>query len=752
MIVHMIGNSHLRPAGVWSHNAGKDEALATLRSAAERCDEYPQFRFSFGEIWAYQLVEQMDPKLFRTIKKLVRRKQWSVTHGLYSLMNPHVFSAEIWRKQVAYGHTFCSYHFGVVPKVAINLEATSMPESYLDHLLDAGYTGMVYHSGDEGAQGMESPIFRWANDKGQELLCYRISPSYRTRSYELYGQIMEAVENGSLTLGHTLCFYGIGNHGGGPSKENIEYILDHESNFEGTELRFSSMEDFFSEALLMSDSFPIYKGPIGNPNPGQFSNRFEVRQNQRRAEAALLQVERIFEDYGSKFQIRTADEKLDAAWVDLMTSSNACYADGAFIESNARMLRAMQLRAEINAQEWIYEVTRTWSRENLENINYQQIAIFNTSDYDQDAWIEFEPNLDLDVWGNRWLCDSEGGVVPMQLLPAEAPDPNLTRILFRAKLKARSCSQYVIRDFSLLSERPDDPLGKEDPSFRVYKTTLENSLVALRFSQQSITRITSAEDRERNFLGRLGMAFSLYDDKYDAAVTGKTGYELPFVAGTYGDGWEEEENGPIRISMVNRGLINRSRFEWRVRMYRDDDRVYHSFRIHFQEQEKLLQLNIQLEEKVQHWMDATSTGTLQRDGSAGEFSFHGWTKAVSELHEFAVMSRDFFSFSHDGQNLAFTVLRSPEVARKSAVEEDKAFSRGLYTDQGVYEIEFVVIPDAKGRDLQQELENLKHSPIVMDRYEGMNRPSWKNSTPLSLQEKNEERAVADGKMQHLSES
>ena len=752
MIVHMIGNSHLRPAGVWSLNAGKDEALATLRSAVERCDEYPQFTFSFGEIWAYQLVEQIDPKLFRLIKKLVRRKQWHITHGLFSLMNPHVMSAEMWRRQVTFGHAYCSFHFGTTPKVAINLEATSMPESYLDQLLDAGYKGLVFHNGGAKIPGMESPVFRWANEKGQELLCYRISPSYRTRSHDLYGQIIESVEAGSLSLGHALCFYGIGNHGGGPSKENIEYILEHESDFEGVELKFSALEDFFDEAWLMSDSFPVHKGPIGDPTPGQFSNRFQTRQNQRKAESALIQIERLYEDYGSKYQVRTADEKLDAAWVDLMMSSNACYADGTYIDSNLPMLNAMQLRAELNAHEWIYEVTRTWARENLENINYQQIAIFNTSDQDQDVWIEHEPNLDLDEWGDRWLCDPDGNVVPMQLLQTEAPDPNLTRILFRAKLKARACAQYLIRDFSLLEDGPVKQDEKEDPSFRVYKPTLENSLVTLRFSQQSITRIASAVNREQNYLGRLGMSFALYHDKYDAAVTGQTNYDLPFIAGTESEGWEEEENGRLRISMVNHGMIHQSRFEWRVRLYRDDDRIYHSFRIHFQEQEKLLQLNIQLEEKAEHWVDATSAGSQHRECSSREYPFHGWTRSMNKKHQFAVISRDFFSFNHNENNLGFTILRSPEVACKRGVEESEAYPRNRYTDQGVHEIEFIIIPDSKDRDLEQELESLKHPPIVMDRYEGMNRPPWKNSTPPRLQEKNETRARADGKMSHLSES
>ena len=49
MIVHMIGNAHIDPVWLWRWQAGVDEALATFRSAADRCEEYPEFIFTRGE-------------------------------------------------------------------------------------------------------------------------------------------------------------------------------------------------------------------------------------------------------------------------------------------------------------------------------------------------------------------------------------------------------------------------------------------------------------------------------------------------------------------------------------------------------------------------------------------------------------------------------------------------------------------------------------------------------------------------------
>ena len=42
---------------------------------------------------------------------------------------------------------------------------------------------------------------------------------------------MLSIEAANPKLGHTMCFYGVGNHGGGPTKANIEYILENAKAF-----------------------------------------------------------------------------------------------------------------------------------------------------------------------------------------------------------------------------------------------------------------------------------------------------------------------------------------------------------------------------------------------------------------------------------------------------------------------------------------------------------------------------------------
>ena len=748
MIIHLIGNAHLRPAGLWSLDVGRDEVLATLRSAADRCDEYPEFKFTFGETWAYELVEAVDPKLFKRIRKLIKKGQWSVSHGMYSLIDPSQASEILWSRQLSYGHEFIRSRFGINPQVAVNFEAEYYPEWCLKLLLKAGYKGLVLKRTPEN-EDLPS-IFRWVDDSGNELLCYVITPSYRTRSHELYGQIMESTEAGNLALGHALCFYGIGNHGGGPSKENIEYLKDHHESFESVELIFSTLEEFFNHALLMSDSFPEHRGGLGKPVICNWTRNSRLRKTQRLAESRLQACENFTENYPDKQILKEADEEIEQAWKAVMLTGSACFMDGWILPANYSEVDVLQKHALNIAEKWIYRFTRAWSRRQFEDSNFQQIAVLRSKASLAPVWVEWEPNLDGDRWGERLLFDLQESRVPIQFIETEREEAPSERILFPAKGSEEPSALFQMREPHLMMENTDISSRKEEVEVKALKTSLENKEVFIRMSPRSISRICPVDDHENNLLGRLGLTFSLFDDVRSGQQRIESFRELPFYAGIDSEGWDVGENGPLRATVINRGKLHDSPFEWYVNTYKGDVRIYHTFRIHFQEYGKLLQLSMQLDEPIEEWLNSVPFGEMRSSSSLQERSFFGWTHGQSANRSVGFLSDDLFSFSQDEQQLSFTLLRTPMSLSSDSGKKEVSMRSSLGNrDFGVHEFRFCIIPGVSREQMPKEWEDYVNKPAVMDRYEGMNRPPWQNSTPVHLQEVNEQRALGDGLMNHL---
>ena len=55
--LHMIGNAHIDPVWLWRWQEGLQEAKATFRSALDRMQEYPDFKFTASSAALYEWVE-----------------------------------------------------------------------------------------------------------------------------------------------------------------------------------------------------------------------------------------------------------------------------------------------------------------------------------------------------------------------------------------------------------------------------------------------------------------------------------------------------------------------------------------------------------------------------------------------------------------------------------------------------------------------------------------------------------------------
>ena len=134
----MIGNAHIDPVWLWGWQAGADEVLATFRSAADRCDEYPEFVFTAGEAWRYSTVEEIDPELFRRIKRLVQEGRWHVTGGQWIQPDCNLPTARGMLQQYGIGGRYFRERFAVASDVGFNVDSFGHPATLPDLLREAG--------------------------------------------------------------------------------------------------------------------------------------------------------------------------------------------------------------------------------------------------------------------------------------------------------------------------------------------------------------------------------------------------------------------------------------------------------------------------------------------------------------------------------------------------------------------------------------------------------------------------------------
>ena len=732
MIVHMIGNAHLDPVWLWPWQSGADEALATFAHAVTRCDETPEFIYTRGEAWLFDWVERLDPDLFARAAELVKSGRWQIVGGQWVQPDCNLPTLQGWNAQLDIGARYFAEKFGVKTRVGYNVDSFGHPATLPDILRAHGLESYCFHRPGPHQVELPAQTFRWRGVGGNEVTAFRIAQAYVTRTDDLYGQIQLTLEAADAKLGHTMCFYGVGNHGGGPTKGNIEYILENQNFAPDVELKFSHPQAFF-DAIAGAD-LPVVETELQRTFPGCYSVMADIKRAQHRGELQLAQTAAIIETFSADEAVKTArNQRLDKAWRDLSFTAFHDILAGTSASETWESVRAMQGRARIEAEEIALETTRIYARKQLPSINFQQIALFNASDEIWRGMVEHEPFLDFDFWDKRWISDEQGNPIPFQRVQ---PDANIllsNRVVFEVAIEPRSAHILLVRD-------DEQPEGEPPTGLSCGDDWMENGGGKVEVSAAG-ARFTSGDTA-------FDLAFHLRRDNSDTWTFTQNRFHEEVFAVADNWQWQVEEGGPLRARLRGECQIGDSRLRLTLGLGRENQQIEWRLEVNWNERYALLQMALNGRKPV----------AVRNDGLAGK----GWgiARARDELEhpfqkwskwgEMALVSPDVYSVSALENGAQFSLLRASRMAWGGG-DPEVFGGRETFTDQGFHVFEGVFTGNESLETLDYRYRSMVRRPIAFDRYEGLDRPPWGNAPRTALWTGAEQRARRDGQMAHLQD-
>lgn len=721
----MIANAHIDPVWLWPWQAGVDEAIATTAAMADRCDEYPDFIFTRGEAWLYMQVERLHPQLFNRVRTLIERGQWHITGGQFIQPDLNLPTAAGLHRQLVHGQRYFQEKFGISPKVGYNVDSFGHTASLPDILAAHGYRHYVFRRPEQHQTAIPANTFIWRGVNGAEVTAFRIEPGYVANFAELGGQVELALAGADPALGHAMCFYGVGNHGGGPSKAMIDWIIANKS-FGNHELVFSTPEAYFEAIADKRDALPTVTTELQHTFPGCYSGMHDIKYAQRRTEHLLEQARRAVETFAGDAAEKAAElQRLDTAWEDLLFTEFHDILTGTSIPSAWDSVRAMQGRARIVGEEVLLHTTRRWSYRGLPKANAHQVIVVNTSDRPFSGFVEAEPYLDFDDWNDRWISDEDGKAVPVQAIQ---PDSNqlIPRILFEASIPAGGSRSFQVRD----EVAPRGARPKRSRELSATPTRLSNGIVEVRLRRGGIANVSTSAGE---LLGPEGLGLHLREDTTDTWTFHTDQWSEPVMATLTRGNWRVEEKGPLRVRARLNARLGNSEIEWWVSLYRGESAVRMELRINFGERFRLLQMPISLSSPPTRRIDGIADGSIERELSPSEWPFLDWVRLSVGGSDVALATTDLYSHSVNDRLWQLTLLRSPKMAWGGGDPQTYG-GRDNHTDQGVHRfgITFQVAPSISDDDVATAVARNANPLVVFDRYEGMNRPAWGPVPPRGL--------------------
>ncbi len=687
--LHMVGNAHLDPVWLWRWQEGFQEAKATFRSALDRMREYPEFVFTSSSAAIYEWVERNEPAVFEEIKERVAEGRWRIVGGWWIQPDCNLPCGESFVRQGLYGQRYFREKLGVVATTGYNVDSFGHASSLPQILAKSGMSSYVFMRPKPHEKGLPAPLFWWESDDGSRVLTYRLPYTYNTTAADLEAHIRACAGEMDGASGEAMCFYGVGNHGGGPTKENIESIRRLNEDPSCPTLLFSTPDRFFAGALEKGASFPVVHDELQHHAVGCYSAHSGVKRWNRRSENLLLAAEKLSsvarqvagQPYPAKELAHAWKVVLFNQFHDILagTSIESAYEDARDEYGEAMSIAARALNYAVQSLAWRVRI------EPEEGM--RPIFVFNPHSWPTKTPVE----LDLGkLHETDTLLDEEGREVALQAVRSEATvGSSRRRLSFVADLPPMGYRVYRLLPGH--GERAESP--PVDPTL----CELENE--ALRLSIDPATgHISSLHDKEMGvevFAGLAAVPVVLADPS-DTWSHGVSRYDE--VVGTFtATDVRRIEHGPVRSVLRVTSLYGDSRIVQEFTLYRELSRIDVRVAVDWRERFKLLKLRFPLNLYFTKATYEVPYGHIERGSTGDEEPGQSWVDMTGiaagpgVLYGLSLLNDGKYSYSTREGEIDLTVLRSPIYAHHvpAVPDPDEEYS---FMDQGLQKFMYSLLP------------------------------------------------------------
>lgn len=334
--LHMIGNAHLDLVWLWPWDEAYQEARATFWSAIHRMDEYADFIFTCDQMVLLAWVEEADPELFERITQRVADGRWVNAGGWWVEPDCNMPMGESFVRQGLYGQRYLQSRFGQIATVGMNVDPFGHNAMLPQILRGQGIDSYMFLRPGPHESDFDDTLFWWEAPDGSRVLGYRIPNEYGSPAGSVDGQADKSLGVLDKTLGDVMVFYGVGNHGGGPTKANIESIHRYDRMGSFGRMKMASPRTYFDQILErphLLERLAVQRDDLQHHAPGCYSSHSGIKAWQKRAQYAVLSAERWAAVIAVAHDDAYPRDELGMAWKQVLFNQFHDLLPGSAIES-----------------------------------------------------------------------------------------------------------------------------------------------------------------------------------------------------------------------------------------------------------------------------------------------------------------------------------------------------------------------------------------------------------------------------------
>lgn len=699
--IHLIGYAHLDPVWLWRWQEGYAEIKATFRSALDRMNEFPDYIFTTASAAYYQWVADNAPEMFSEIVERVKEGRWSIVGGMWVQPDCNIPSGESFARHFLLSQRFFMEKFGSAAITGYNVDTFGHTASMPKMLAAAGLKNYVFCRPDT-TENPDAPehAFWWESDDGSRILAYRVPNGYASfihqpgsfkKEYEQIKaeQVLKAAETTTLPI---MYFFGVGNHGGGPSIKSLNTLTKLQNQPGGERYVYSTTDVFFDE--VRNEDLPKWHDELQHHASLCYSACSEIKRNNRRAENRLTSAEKLSVLAKSLVGCDPGQVRMDKAWQNTLfnqfhdvlpgCSIKEAYDDAREAHGEALNIAAEVQNAAVQRLSWAVDTSKSgstsadksadwilWGDEDLGT----PFVVFNS--------LSWERSIPVRV--NRSVCritDENGVEIPFQKVRCPRLDVTTGKYdwMFMADVPALGWRLYWAY------------LGESDETSASTSNVIENENLRLEVDPDTGHMTGLYDKTAEHEVFSAAAAIPLVIDIEHADTWGHGVFAFRDEVGKFAKAKVRVlEKGPVRSVLQVESKYGSSTLKQNFILYSGAKQVEVSVRLDWHEKHKLLKLSfpVNTHSSITATYD-TPFGHVERIPNGLEECGQMWVDVGDEKYGVALLNDSKYSFDVLDNDLRMTVANSSIYADHFG--QDIRDEHCEYHDQGIQYFKYALLP------------------------------------------------------------
>jgi alpha-mannosidase len=691
--VHLVGHSHIDMNWLWTWPDTVEVIKRDFRSVLSMMDDYPEMRFTHSQPATYVVIRDEEPALFEKVLGHIASGRWEPATMQWVEGDTNMASSEATARHALEGVSFAREELHTEPHVFLAPDTFGHAGNLPQVTAGAGTRVYYHHRCNPGhATGTIWPAYWWEGQDGTRLLAVS-TPTYN--GHITAGDLAKTVISLGTEHGLTsaLYFYGVGDHGGGPTRESLDVLRRLQKQPLLPRAECSTLQAYAADVVASGAPLPVHRGESSTTFEGCYTTHADTKRFNREGENLLQTADALTALAG-------VDERstLDVAWRTVLFNQFHDIFDGSAIAEVYRD-QAVDHAAVVEAAGAATDAALAVLHDGLPA---GCVAVTNPH-----AWACAEPVL-VTATGDGPLAAvaDDGEVLSTQATAGGVwfvPEvPGFSTRTFRFEAAEAAPADLVVRDFEAGKRRWIDV---ETPLLRARVRTesgIITSLVDRRTGRQLVPR-GLVDFRPELALGVLQLQDERHHDMSSWDIR-EVHTEQSLLTGAV---TTVVEKGPLRVVLEVVHTVRSSTITERITFHRDLARVDFDVDVDWQEpgdkEVGVPDLKVSFNtttRRPQAWFE-TPFGAVERAPDGMEVPALRWAAIVGEEGGIAVVNTDKHGYDALGTRLRLTLVRT-------AYDPDAA------SDIGRHHTSFSLLPvagDWRGARLTQ-LAAGRNQPLV----------------------------------------